>query len=779
MAIIKSRKHAAASSLAFAAPAVGLLLGAALPATSLAQSAGNRGDAATLPAISVKGERESDYKVEKSASAKATAPLLDTPRTQQVITKEVLQEQGAATLMDALRNTPGITMQLGENGNSSAGDAFYMRGFSTQTSTFVDGIRDLGAVTRDVFNLEQVEVVRGPSGSDSGRGSASGYINLISKLPGQDDFVGADFTAGTANQKRVTADVNKSFANREGALRLNVMTQDSDVPGRDEVKNKGTAIAPSVAFGLGTPSRVYLYSQHVRQDNVPDGGIPTIGMKGFYNSALAGLNPAKVDRSNYYGGKGDYEKVDADMVSLKFEHDFGADARVTSLTRYGKTHMDRVMTGINALTITNVADPSTWTVARTRQRVDQTNEILANQTTLKLEGELGGLRHSFAGGFELMYERQKTLGFGTTAQTINGSNYTAVTITPASLYSPNSGDALGIPYATGANTEGKVTTTALYLFDTLHLSEEWKLSLGGRLERYDLTTNSGTIVTGGSTGNSATYPGYAVGSIAPTSLSKAENLFSWNAGLVYKPVPEGSIYIATANSYTPPGSANFTLSSTTTNQASPTLDPQETTHYEVGTKWELLDRRLNVNAAAYRTTNDKQTSYDAATNETRQFGKTRVQGVELSAVGQITNFWQVTAGVSKMDTKALDSYSRNTTTGVVTSTTGVRWSPDWSATLWTSYTLDAFTLGGGATYMSKLQRSISSGDVAGQTNLPEIDGYTVFNLMGAWRVNRNLNLRLNVYNLFDKEYVMAPNNSGARIVLGAPRYATVTASLMF
>lgn len=769
MAYIKSRKHAAVSTVAFAAPAaLGLLMGS-MPATAQTADAAPASREATLSSVKVKGERRNDYKVDRSASPKSTEPLLDQPKTIQVITKEVLHEQGATNLMEALRNTPGITMQLGENGNTSAGDAFTMRGFSTQTSTFVDGLRDLGAISRDVFNLDAVEVVRGPSGAESGRGASAGYINLISKLPGQEDFSNADVTLGTAKKKRVTADLNRTFHDGKAAFRLNVMGQDSGVPGRDIVENKGTGIAPSVAFGLGTPTRLYLFSQHVRQNNVPDGGIPTIGMDGFYNATLAqagAVNQPKVDRSNYYGSRSDHEKVSADMFTAKIEHDLSPVTRVTSLTRYGKTHMDRVMTGINTLAFPNLADPATWTVSRSRQRLDQTNEILAHQTNVRTEFDTGGLKHALAAGFELMYERQKTLGTGTTAQTINGVAYGAVAAPAASLYSPNPDDAMGVPYLTGANTDGKTITTAVYAFDTLSLSEAFKLNAGVRFERYNLSTDSGTI---------------ANAAIAATSLNKQDNLLSWNAGALYKPAANGTVYASYANSYTPPGSANFTLSSTATNQASPTMDPQETQNLELGTKWELLERRLNVSLAAYRTENDKQTSQDPATGLTSQFGKTRVQGVEFAAVGQLTNFWQVTAGIAKMSTKALDSYSVTTTGGAVTAvtpTTAVRWSPDLSATVWTSYTLGDFTLGGGARYLSEQKRVVNNANPA-LSNLPNIPGYTVVDLMAGYRVSKNVNLRLNVYNLFDKQYVGTANNSGARLVLGAPRSASVTASLMF
>ena len=268
---IRSRRLAPTRSTPFAAtsaPTLGAAL-LSLPLALHAQTTPTQ-DPTTLPTVSVTGSAEG-YKADTSASPKLTQPLLDTPKSVQVITKDLMQAQGATTLTEALRNTPGITLQLGENGSTAAGDTFQMRGFSTQTSTFVDGIRDLGAVTRDVFNVDQVEVVKGPSGADVGRGAAGGYINLISKLPERGERNDATLTLGTADTKRATADIGRGFG-ETSAWRLNVMAQDSGVAGRDEVKNKGWAIAPGVAFGLNTPTRLFIYSQHVHQDNVPDGG---------------------------------------------------------------------------------------------------------------------------------------------------------------------------------------------------------------------------------------------------------------------------------------------------------------------------------------------------------------------------------------------------------------------------------------------------------------------------------------------------------------------------
>jgi len=756
MSFIKSRKHAVVPH-AIAALAASL----SLPVVAQqAPAAETKKEEPALPTVKVQAAKDVPFKADTSASSKITQTLLETPKTIQIVKKETLQEQGAVSLMQALQNTPGITMQLGENGNTSAGDTFQMRGFSLQTSTFVDGIRDLGAVTRDVFNLEQIEIVKGPAGADTGRGASAGYINLISKLPQLDTITDATVTLGDASRKRATLDSNVRLGDGIAA-RVNVMTQDNGVPGRDFVKNKGWAVAPSVAFGLGTPTRFYLFSQHVRQDNKPDGGMSTIGFDGFYN-ATASVNSAPKATHQYYGSSSDYEKIDADMVTAKLEMDLGGSTIIRNVSRYGRTHMDRVLTGINTITAVTPADPSTWTISRSRQRVDQTNEILANQTSLNTSFTLAGMKHDLATGIELMHEQQLTLGVGTAAQTINGVTYAAVTAPAANLYNPNRGDAMGTPYLTGADSEGKTTTQAIYAFDTVSVTDALKLNAGLRYEHFNISTLSSAIA------NSA---------INRTSLRHGDWITSWNLGAVYKLADNATLYAAAANSVTPPGSANFTLSAS--GQASGTADPQETSNYEVGTKWELLDKRLNVSAALYRSENDKQVTQDAVTQASIQGGKTRVEGIELAAVGQITNFWQITAGLQTMKTKQINQRSVSATTGVVTVTDGVRWSPDFSATLWTSYQWGDLTVGGGARHMAEQKRVVTVGGTTATTNTPSLPAYTVFDLMAAYRVSKQINLQLNVANLADKVYMQSLNNGGSRLFLGAPRSATVTARFSF
>lgn len=754
------------------------LTAAASPMVASAQGAPS-GEPQQLRKIVAQNEDgEEQIKKDTVESPKFTQPLLDTPQTITVVTKEVLRQQGAGTLIEALANTPGITLQLGENGNTSAGDTFSMRGSASQTNVFVDGMRDLGAITRDIFNTDQVEIAKGAVGADYGRGATAGYINLVSKKPQLADSSSASLRADTGVTLRATGDVNKQLSDST-AIRVNAVWQDGDVIGRDLIENNRWGVAPAVAIGLGTATRFYLYSQHLRADNVPDGGIPSIGLPGFYNATIAGATPPSVDRNNYYGRFDDFEDMKSDMATFRVEHDFSDTLRLSNSTRYGKSEIERVLTGINALcfralaadqvtcaTTGAILPTNQWTIARTRQSIFQENKLLTNQTNLVFSFDTGSVRHDIASGVEYIKESQ----FSPT--------YTGLgTLPNANLYSPNPRDAFTVPYAlarTAAFSDGETQTIAAYVFDSLKVTDAWLFTGGVRLDNYD-TDFKGTVLS-----TAAAYPTLPVGTPVALSLSDSDTLISWKLGVVFKPISIGSIYLSYSDSSTPPGGTNFVLSdpnaaNNTTNINRPGLDPQEATNLEIGTKWDLLDARLALSLALYRTENRNEVSVtDAATREVSAFGKRRVQGAEFGVVGKITDNWQVIAGLAWSDNEVLSGSTGNNAAGAA-----ARWAPEYSGNLWTTYSLGRWTTGFGANYSSEQKRIVDPTQAGVPATVPEIPGYVVFNGMAGVVVTDWLNLQLNIYNLTDKEYISSLNNSGARLRLGVERYAQLTASLKF
>jgi len=771
MAYIKSRKHAVARAL----PPLGSAAAATLVALSLpaaAQQAPVTSTNSTLKEVRVEGTGIVDYKTEASANPKFTAPLVDTPKTIQVVPQQLMREQGATTLTEAVRNSPGVnTFFLGENGNTNTGDAIYMRGFDVSNSIFVDGIRDTGSISRDTFNIEQVEIVKGASGADVGRTSPGGYINLITKKPTLEDAFSGSIGFGSGSYKRGTIDWNKVISGADGsgtALRINAVKEDSGVAGRDEVKNDRWAIAPSIAFGLNTPTRVFLDYVHVDQNNVPDGGVPTIGLPGYSSPdpARPFLSTAAPVRSkNFYGTTADFDDVTSDMLTARIEHDIMPDMTVRNITRYGKTSQDYLLTSYLAssayLRTPNPADPATWTLARsTPTNKDQENTIIANQTSLNAKFATGSVTHSISTGLELVREEQDKVGYFGANQ--NAAGVQTGAYPPANLHAPDPAVSGYKRIPNAADSTGKTDTVGAYVFDTARLNERWLLTGGLRYDHYSTDFSGAT----------RDRRGGPLTQLAPQS--KSGNLWSGQLGVTYKPTENGSIYASYSRSAQPPGGANFSLAAGGSGRsASRTdFDPQESELAELGTKWDLLDKRLSLTAAVYRTdiSNEVIENPEAAGTYV-QSGKKRLQGVELGAFGAITEQWGVSAGYTTMDSKIV---SGNAVTADGSSV--LAYTPKNAFSAWTTYQFPiGLTIGGGARYVGKTHRG-TDGAVGTPTYT---ESYWVFDAVASYRINKNFDLQFNVYNLFDEEYVAAINKSGYRYTPGIPRSFRVTANFAF
>jgi len=662
------------------------------------------------------------YKVNKSSSSKVTQDLIDTPQTISVITKKVMEEQQATTLVEALRNTPGITLNLGENGNTNSKDNINMRGFDAQGSIYKDGIRDLANSSKDTFNTEAVEVTKGGVGADNGRGVSSGYINQVTKSATNKDQVAGTVGYSTAENARLTADLNKKL-NETTGVRLNVMKHDGEVAGRDEVEIDRAGIAGSIGFGIGTATRTTINYEHTEQDDVPDGGIPTVGLEG---------SAQKADTSKFYGSVNDFEEAKTDAFTLKFEQDVSDNTIFTNTARYAKTTQEMLLTSpSNFSTATN-------TVTRSMHARWQENEILTNQSNFTTEIQTGMLLHKISTGIELTKENQLT------------KNYTAQTAQTSNLYNPTNISWDDLTFS-GQKSDGETTTVGAYLFDSINIGEKVIFTGGGRFDKYDTTNDviSSTLV--------------------PSTIEDKGHLNSYKAGLVYKPLDNGSVYISRATTQLPPGGANFTLSATTTNANNPDMEPQKSTTDEVGTKWDLLNNKLSLTTALYKTVveNETMTESDGSTS---QNGEKEVKGIEIGAIGEITDNWSVSTGFAKMNTEYTNSTSTNE--GL-----SLRFSPEHTATLWTTYKFTPiFNVGVGARYVGTQTVTTSTTSTAPITKIEE---YTVYDVMASYKFNKNLTYQLNVYNLTDEEYVSNMNNAGRRYTPGASRSGLLTLAYKF
>jgi catecholate siderophore receptor len=709
----------------------------ALPASAQSASGSTADTLMELPTLTVEGESTSDYKSDRSSSEKFTAPLLDTPKTVTVIPAEVFEARDATSLEEVLRTTPGITLGAGEGGVPSA-DLPNIRGFGAESNIYVDGIRDPGSQTRDMFNLEQVEVIKGPGSAYSGRGSTGGSIDLVTKKPGAKTFYAGSGSVGAPLRGRATADSNIVLSDTV-AIRLNAMAESTEVAGRDEVETSSLGFAPSLTLGLGEPTRATFSFYHLQTDDTPDYGIPYDPRTG---------RPADVDRDNFYGLLNrDFQKTQVDTGTIEVEHDIDDRFTLRNVTRYSWSENDYIVTNPDD-SAGNVVNGTVWRAVKSRNADSQ---FFTNQTDLSGAFETGSLGHSFNTGFEV--SRQESRNRGYTVDTGNRNCATtgigaASSFNCTSLFAPDPNapwvGAIGPSSSSSATT---VNTRAVYAFDTIEITPQWLVNLGVRFDDYETEAES----SGGRGG--------------PFNGTNRSSFINYQGGIVYKPLPWSSVYVSYGTSSDPSGT---TAGEGRDNIGSSDvdLDPEESVSYEIGTKWNVMDDQLSLTAALFRTdkTNARVSDPAGGTSEVLS-GRQRVQGFELGMAGNITEQWRVFGGYTYMESEIIDDGAGTNDGNEMPNV------PKQSLAVWSTYdVLPDWTLGGGATFMAHRY-----GDTG---NTKEVPAYWRFDAMVEYRVTDDVDVRLNVNNLLDERYFDKPYTTHFATV--APgRSAVVTTSFKF
>ncbi|WP_395748059.1 TonB-dependent receptor [Prosthecobacter sp.] len=697
------------------------------------------------------------YNPSRLQSAKYTEPLLDIPQTITVIPKAVIEDRGAFSLRDVLKNTPGISMQAGEGGTTS-GDNLSIRGFTARSDIYLDGLRDYASYNRDPFNTEQVEITKGPSSSTTGRGSTGGSINTVSKMANLTDSILTTLSVGTSNLYRGTLDVNEKLS-EHSAFRLNGMYHTADTPGRDNVSMERYGIGASLGTGLGTDTRFTLNYQRLEESNIPDYGLPWIPNNGTFSGTGAGLTndvnqaPPGVSFNTFYGLPGvDYEKIQTDHFTAIFEHDFTQDIRLRNATRYSRSHRDSVSTSPRLRDVGAAAGNQYTTILnRQLQRRQQFTEMFGNQTNLVASFETGSIKHALVTGMEFYLEHQQNANVAGISSLTDLYN-TGLNLPPSAFPPANAQDITstypGLPLA----TEAYLYTCSAYIFDTMKFGRHWEISAGLRYDHMYATVSG----PGGS----------SVG-----RFSNSDDLFSYKAALIYKPVRQGTIYFGYGTSFNPTidgasgAGLGLTTGNTANNASSAGLNPEHTSTYELGTKWDVLKERLSLTAAMFRTEKTNARTTDAS-GITTVGGDQLVQGIEFSITGNITKSWQIFAGYAVMESRTRAS----TTAGTVGQSLSN--APPQTFNLWTTYTLwEKTQFGFGPQYMA----SRTSSDAA--TGARTAPGYWTMDAMVSHKFSEKFSLRLNIYNLANERYIGSVG--GGQFVPGPGRSAALTASIKF
>lgn len=700
-------RRASASQRVLAAAAFGVLL----PAPAFAQQA------MELPPVSVTADPATGYRAEEPSLPKLRGPLQDTPQSITVVTEEVIEDQAATRVRDSLRNVPGITLNAGEGG--AQGDNLTIRGFSGRGDFYMDGMRDIGSYNRDSFNLESLEVLKGPSSVLFGRGSTGGVVNQVSKTPKAAAFNDGSLSLGSNHLLRATADINQPL-NASTALRLNAMAEGSEVAERDEAENRRFAVAPSLTLGLGGPTELTLSFLHQQEENVPDLGLPYLFGR-----------PAPVSRSSFYGlGDYDYEDVVVDVATARLRHEFAAGPVLTNTLRYGRYGRD-----VSATAPRIAGNPAPGTplgsilVNRSKNGPsgDSVTTALFNQTDIATDFATGPLRHAVSGGIELGRE------------TVDSTRFTFTGVPQATLLDPNPGNSTAtLGRSIRSDLDVSADTFAVYAMDRVSISERWELIAGLRWDRFDMDYRD--RVTG-------------------AAFERTDEMLSGRAALVYKPLAWQSWYASYGTSFNP--SAEFLALSAT----SAGLSPEENRTFEIGAKFDLLDGALALRGAVFRIEKTNARIPDPAGGGLQVLqGEQRVDGFELEVAGQITPWWNIIAGYAYLDSEIVESGNAAELGNRLPST------PEHGASLWSTVRLDpSWQVGGGVFLVGERY--------ANAANTNKAEGYARVDAMVGYRLTDQVEVRFNVFNVFDTDYYDAVYTG--HVVPGAGRTAVLSTSFRF
>jgi catecholate siderophore receptor len=654
-------------------------------------------DDISLPPVDVRAQRRGEYRVSEPSLFKMPEPIKDTPQTINVVPLEVLRQQGAFSLRDSLRNVSGIAINAGEGGVQ--GDNLTIRGYSGRNDIYLDGVRDWGTYTRDTFNLEAVEVLKGPSSTMFGRGSTGGLVNEVSKTPLRVPLYEIQTTFGAPMLARATVDLNQPFAS-SGAVRFNLMFQDSEVAGRDEVQIKRWGAAPSVSIGLGGPTQLTLGLFHQEEDNIPDDGLPFLFGR-----------PAPVSRNNFYGiPDKDFQTTNVSMATARIDHELNEHLKLRNQLRLGASLFEQEATAPRIVGTPTAATPlSAIAVSRGAVARDRDDRILANQTDLIAKFDTWDLKHTLITGAEIAWETTNTINL-----TVNG-------IPNTSLVAPF-GEVPRRLVTRTRNTQAETNalTFSLYAVDEVALTEQWRVIGGLRWDHFHVDFKSFNFAT-----------------LAETRFDRTDSVVSPRAALLFLPTSAQTYYFAYGTSFNPSGEA-LTLAANTVN-----TPPEKTLSFELGAKWQLLRNMLSLNTALFRIDKtDARTAEPGATEQTLD-GRQRSEGFEIEAVGRLLPGWSLLAAYTYLATDVLES--KDVAGGIAVKGKQLIAAPEHSGTLWTTYDLTPeWQVGGGVSYVAPR--------AANNVNTNFLPGYVKADTTIAYRITKNIELRMNVLNITDTRY---------------------------
>jgi catecholate siderophore receptor len=679
----------------------------------------------TLPTVTVTGDQGTGYDAKRTSTAtKTDTPLRDIPQSITVVPQQQIRDQAAQGLAEALRYVPGVGFAQGEGNRETP----IFRGVSTTGDFFVDGIRDDVQYYRDLYNIESVEVFRGPNAMIFGRGATGGLINRVTKVPTWKPTYAGAMTVGSYSNKRLTADINQPL-NERFAFRLNALYEDSDSY-RNGVRLRRQGINPTVSWKLGPRTLATFGYEHFEDDRIADRGITSFQGR-----------PVATSRSTFFGnaaGSPTWSKLDA--VTALIEHEFDNGVTLRNRTRWAD--QDKFYQNV----FPGATNAGGTTVAISAYNNATQRKNLFNQTDIVFSVNAGRIQHKLLAGAE--FGSQDTNNFRNTGFFPRGATSVNVPLSnPVTL--------LPITYsqtATDANNSSTAKVAAFYVQDQIELSPQFQVIAGLRYDRFKTSF---------------------INNRNGQQFDPTDNLLSPRIGVVYKPVQEVSVYANYSLAYLP--RAGDQLSSLSVTNAA--LEPEKFKNYEIGAKWELR-RNLSATAALFRLDRANVIVLDPndpTNTRTMLSDGQRTEGFELTLAGNVTNAWSVVGGYAYTDAKFVANTSATMRAGGA-----VGQVPKRTFTLWNRYDFNpAWGAALGVIHRTRMFAANEQVVLAANpyTNV-ELPGYTRVDAGLFYKFDEKTSLQLNVENLFDRRYY-SNANSNTNITPGSPRAYRVSLTTSF
>jgi catecholate siderophore receptor len=711
--------------------ATSFLASPAFAADADAASAGTEATEVSDPIVVI-GQRE-EYGVKSTSTAtKTETDVKDIPQALTVISESQIEDQQLRSIADVLYFVPGATPGTGESNR----DQITLRGNNTTADFFVNGIRDDVQYFRDFYNVDRVEVLKGPNAMIFGRGGGGGIVNRVTKRSSFGAHRQLMAAGDSYGGVRFTGDVDQPLGEGVG-LRVNGMYENGD-SFRRHVDLERYAINPTISFQAGPDTRIDLSYEYLHDRRTTDRGVPSDMRAGVAGTVDNPLKPLDGFDKTFFGDPDkSYAKADVHIGQLAVEHRISDSLTLRNRTLYG--NYDKFYQNV----FPNGVASAVNTVALSAYNDSTDRKNLFSQTDLIWENRLGGIDQTLLFGFEVGRQKSRQRRLNGFFQPGDSGSLTVPLSDPTV-----DADVEFLPFNTGGGCLPNVSTAnctptnfvktranvaAVYVQDQIKLSPMFEIIAGLRFDRFELDVTN--------LNNGAEF-------------GRTDNLWSPRLGLIFKPLENLSLYASYSRSYLPQSGDQFSGLALNTQ----TLKPERFDNYELGAKWEPVEGLL-ATAAIYRL--DRTNTRVANPNGDGTFllsGEQRSRGIELGLERSISDNWQVSAGYAWQKAEVTE---RTTACDPEIEPCRVPLVPKHSFSLWSRYDFSKqFGAGLGVIARSKSFASIG--------NKVELPGYARVDAALFYALTDNIEAQVNVENIFGADY-FATAHSDNNIAPGAPR----------